>query len=52
VNKQNTVTISIIEAELLSVLQVAKEVIFTRILLIELRVQLADPTITIQYDNK
>jgi hypothetical protein len=51
-NKQNTVTTSTTEAELLSVSQVAKEAMFTRMLLTELRVQLADPTITIQCDNK
>jgi hypothetical protein len=32
--------------------QVAKEAMFTWMLLTELRVQLADPIITIQCDNK
>ena len=50
-NKQDTVTTSTTEAELLALSQVAKEAIFTRMLLTELGIELHDPTITIQCDN-
>jgi hypothetical protein len=50
-NKQNTVTTSTTEAELLALSQVAKEAMFIRMLLTELQVQMADQTITIQCDN-
>lgn len=50
-NKQDTVTTSTTEAELLSLSQVAKEAIFTSRLLKELQVTLSDPTITIKCDN-
>jgi hypothetical protein len=51
-NKQDTVTTSTTEAELLALSQVAKEAIFISRLLTELKVQLTDSTITIQCDNK
>jgi hypothetical protein len=50
-NKQDTVTTSTTEAELLALSQVAKEAIFTRFLMDELQITLPDPTITIQCDN-
>lgn len=50
-NKQDTVTTSTTEAELLALSQVAKEAIFTTQLLEELGVKLPSPTITIQCDN-
>ena len=51
-NKQDTVTTSTTEAELLALSQVAKEAMFTRMLLNELRIKLPDSTITIQCDNQ
>ncbi|KAF7566042.1 hypothetical protein PtrM4_054760 [Pyrenophora tritici-repentis] len=51
-SKQDTVTTSTTEAELLALSQVAKEAIFTSRLLRELRVTLSDPTITIKCDNQ
>jgi hypothetical protein len=50
-NKQDTVTTSTTEAELLALSQVAKEAIFTSRLLRELDVKLPDSTITINCDN-
>ena len=50
-NKQETVTTSTTEAELLALSQVAKEAMFTKMLLYELGIQL-DQTITIQCDNQ
>jgi hypothetical protein len=50
-NKQDTVTTSTTEAELLALSQVAKEAIFTSRLLSELGIKLPDSTITIQCDN-
>jgi hypothetical protein len=50
-NKQDNVTTSTTEAELLALSQVAKESMFVRMLLEELRVELTDKTITIQCDN-
>lgn len=50
-NKQDTVTTSTTEAELLALSQVAKEAIFTSRLLQELKIRLPDSTITIQCDN-
>ena len=50
-NKQDTVTTSTTEAELLALSQVAKEAIFTSRLLAELGVKLPDSTITILCDN-
>jgi hypothetical protein len=50
-NKQDTVTTSTTEAELLALSQVAKEAIFTSRLLKELQVTLSDPTLTIICDN-
>jgi hypothetical protein len=50
-NKQNTVTTSTTEAELLALSQVAKETMFIRRLLNELSVTLPDKTITIDCDN-
>jgi hypothetical protein len=50
-NKQDTVTTSTTEAELLALSQVAKEAIFTTRLLKELHVKLPTETITIQCDN-
>ena len=51
-NKQDTVTISTIEAELLALAQAAKESLFVSRLLAELTVQLDDHRIKIQCDNK
>ncbi|KAH5706327.1 RNA-directed DNA polymerase [Parastagonospora nodorum] len=51
-SKQDTVTTSTTEAELLALSQVAKEAIFTSRLLKELQINLSDPTITIKCDNK
>lgn len=51
-NKQDTVTTSTTEAELLALSQVAKEAIFISRLLTELKVQLTDSTVTIKCDNK
>lgn len=50
-NKQDTVTTSTTEAELLALAQVAKEAIFTTMLINELKVQLVDQTIQIDCDN-
>jgi hypothetical protein len=50
-SKQDTVTTSTTEAELLALSQVAKEAIFTSRLLKELQVTLSDPIITIKCDN-
>jgi hypothetical protein len=50
-SKQDTVTTSTTEAELLALSQVAKEAIFTSRLLEELQVTLSDPIITIKCDN-
>lgn len=50
-SKQDTVTTSTTEAELLALSQVAKEAIFTSRLLNELGVRLPDSTITIHCDN-
>ena len=50
-NKQNTVTTSTAEAELLALSQAAKESLFVTRLLSELSVQLEDAPITIQCDN-
>jgi hypothetical protein len=50
-SKQDTVTTSTTEAELLALSQVAKEAIFTSRLLKELQIQLNDPIITIKCDN-
>ena len=50
-SKQDTVTTSTTEAELLALSQVAKEAIFTSRLLRELKVQLPESTITIHCDN-
>lgn len=51
-SKQDTVTTSTTEAELLALSQVAKEAIFTSRLISELKVKLLSPTITIQCDNQ
>ena len=51
-SKQDTVTTSTTEAELLALSQVAKEAIFTSRLIKELKVKLPSPTITIQCDNQ
>ncbi|KAL5371266.1 hypothetical protein DPSP01_014784 [Paraphaeosphaeria sporulosa] len=51
-NKQDTVTTSTTEAELLALSQVAKEAIFISRLLDELRIELLSSSITIQCDNK
>jgi hypothetical protein len=51
-SKQDTVTTSTTEAELLALSQVAKEAIFTSRLLEELKVQLPSHTINIQCDNQ
>jgi hypothetical protein len=50
-NKQDTVTTSTTEAELLALSQVAKEAMFIRRLLSELGVTLPDKTITVDCDN-
>ena len=50
-SKQDTVTTSTTEAELLALSQVAKEAIFTSRLLHELNIQLQQSAITIQCDN-
>ena len=50
-SKQDTVTTSTTEAELLALSQVSKEAIFTSRLLKELEVKLPDSTITIHCDN-
>ncbi|KAF7565217.1 hypothetical protein PtrM4_046510 [Pyrenophora tritici-repentis] len=50
-SKQDTVTTSTTEAELLALSQVAKEAIFTSRLLKELQVNLSNPIITIKCDN-
>jgi hypothetical protein len=50
-SKQDTVTTSTTEAELLALSQVAKEAMFTTRLLSELNFQLPQSTITIQCDN-
>ena len=51
-NKQDTVTTSTTEAELLALSQVAKEAIYISRLLKELGIKLPSPTIIIQCDNK
>ena len=51
-NKQDTVTTSTTEAELLALAQATKEGLFVSRLLAELTVQLDDHHITIQCDNK
>jgi hypothetical protein len=51
-NKQDTVTTSTTEAELLALSQVAKEALFVSRLLHELQIELDTRTITIQCDNK
>jgi len=51
-SKQDTVTTSTTEAELLALSQVAKEAIFTSRLIKELKVKLPSPTIVIQCDNQ
>ncbi|KAK1918692.1 hypothetical protein P3342_001741 [Pyrenophora teres f. teres] len=51
-NKQDTVTTSTTEAELLALSQVAKEALFISRLLKELGIQLENPTVTIQCYNK
>ena len=51
-SKQDTVTTSTTEAELLALSQVAKEAIFISRLLTELKVQLTNSMITIKCDNK
>lgn len=51
-SKQNTVTTSTTEAELLALSQVAKEAIFTSRLIEELKIKLPSPTIVIQCDNQ
>jgi hypothetical protein len=50
-SKQDTVTTSTTEAELLALSQVAKEAMFISRLLQELGIKLPEPTITIQCDN-
>jgi len=50
-NKQDTVTTSTTEAELLAISQAAKEAMFTDRLLRELKIRPANPMITIQCDN-
>ncbi|KAF7573323.1 hypothetical protein PtrM4_082280 [Pyrenophora tritici-repentis] len=50
-SKQDTVTTSTTEAELLALSQVAKEAILTSRLLKELQVKLSNPIITIKCDN-
>ena len=50
-SKQDTVTTSTTEAELLALSQVAKEAIFTTRLLQELHIQLLSNIITIHCDN-
>jgi hypothetical protein len=50
-SKQDTVTTSTTEAELLALSQVAKEAIFTSRLIKELNIKLPESTITIQCDN-
>ena len=50
-SKQDTVTTSTTEAELLALSQVAKEAIFISRLLKELQIKLPEDTITIQCDN-
>ena len=51
-NKQDTVTTSTTEAELLALAQATKEGFFISRLLAELTIRLDDYHITIQYDNK
>jgi hypothetical protein len=51
-NKQDTVTTSTTEAELLALAQAAKEALFVSRLLGELTIRLDDHRITIQCDNK
>ena len=51
-NKQDTVTTSTTEAELLALSQVAKEALFISRLLRELQIELDARTVTIQCDNK
>ncbi|EFQ86666.1 hypothetical protein PTT_18034, partial [Pyrenophora teres f. teres 0-1] len=51
-NKQDTVTTSTTEAKLLALSQVAKEALFISRLLKELDIQLENPTVTIQCNNK
>jgi len=51
-NKQDTVTTSTTEAELLALSQVAKEALFTARLIAELKIKLSPSTITINCDNQ
>ena len=51
-NKQDTVTTSTTEAELLALSQVAKEALFVSRLLRELQIELDTRAVTIQCDNK
>jgi len=51
-NKQDTVTTSTTEAELLALSQVAKEALFTARLINELKITLSPSTITINCDNQ
>ena len=51
-NKQDTVTTSTTEAELLALSQVAKEALFISRLLRELQIETDASTVTIQCDNK
>ena len=51
-NKQDTVTTSTTEAELLALSQVAKEALFTSRLLRELKINLSNSLITINCDNQ
>ena len=51
-NKQDTVTTSTTEAELLALAQAAKEALFVLQLVKELGVTLDDSRINIQYNNK
>ena len=50
-NKQNTVTTSITEAELLALVQATKEGLFVSRLLAELTIKLDNHHITVQYNN-
>lgn len=51
-NKQDTVTTSTTEAELLALAQAAKEILFVSRLLKELLIELDDQTVKIECDNK
>jgi hypothetical protein len=50
-SKQDTITTSTTKVELLALLQVVKEAIFTLRLLKELKIDLLQKTITIHYNN-